>query len=269
MTVIWIDSSRFGSIYDTDAQAYISAVEAADGQGLELGVKNAINDFVVGCKADGIWNALKSTFILSGARTINGALVPLKSSMPTPTRFGTEAGWTYGRTTGLKGNGTNNYIETGYLAPVSSAANNHFAFWKSNSTQSATTEKVFGGYYIEHEETLDIFLIGESYYFNNGFESTSIQSFQSGLHGTAKTNTSESKEVRPGSAVLTRTTDAYLGLMQDTEIYIYNINYNEGPLVNIYYDQPFSFYSAGDFLDLAFLTIRVSTLITDISTALS
>jgi hypothetical protein len=36
---------------DVNAAAYI----AADGAALEAGVKTAINTFVVGCKADGIW----------------------------------------------------------------------------------------------------------------------------------------------------------------------------------------------------------------------
>jgi hypothetical protein len=40
---------------DADAVAYIAAVEAADGQALETATRMAINSFVKGCKADGIW----------------------------------------------------------------------------------------------------------------------------------------------------------------------------------------------------------------------
>jgi len=78
MAVIWIDSGRFGggAVSDPDAQAYITAVETADGQALETAVRTAINNFVVGCKADGIWNAIKASCILAGARTLAGALVP-------------------------------------------------------------------------------------------------------------------------------------------------------------------------------------------------
>ena len=43
--------------YDPDALAYLNAVEEADTQSLESSVKAAINSFVVGCKADGIWTA--------------------------------------------------------------------------------------------------------------------------------------------------------------------------------------------------------------------
>jgi hypothetical protein len=268
MTVIWIDSSRFGPVYDADAQAYISAVETADGQGLETGVKNAINNFVVGCKADGIWNALKSTFILSGARTINGALVPLKSSMPTPTRFGTEAGWTYGRTTGLKGNGTNNYIKTGYFAPTSSTNNNHLAFWKNSNVSANSGENIFGGYYLGFGDTVNLLTIGETYYYNNSLELSYIGSIQTGLHGTARTNSTQSQEIRPGISLVTQSSTSIA--MEDAyEIFLYNINYFGDPFPESFYDEPFSFYSTGDFLNLENLTTRVTNLTTAISTALS
>ena len=64
--------------YDADASAYILAVEAADeiaspGIGaLEPATRSAINKFVVGCKADGIWPAIKASCILAGARTHEG-----------------------------------------------------------------------------------------------------------------------------------------------------------------------------------------------------
>jgi hypothetical protein len=69
-----------GTGLDADAAAYIAAVEAADGQALEAGVRWNIDQFVRGCKADGIWTAIKASCILSGARTLSGALVPLVGS---------------------------------------------------------------------------------------------------------------------------------------------------------------------------------------------
>ena len=73
--------------YDTDAGNYIQAVEAADGQALEAATRQAINNFVVGCKQDGIWSAIKASCILAGARTLNGALVPLVGTAPTNNNF--------------------------------------------------------------------------------------------------------------------------------------------------------------------------------------
>jgi hypothetical protein len=99
------------TIYDADALTYINAVQAADGQSLENGVKVAINDFVVGCKADGIWDAIVASCIMAGARTVAGAIVPLKGNAPTNNNF---VIGDYNRKLGLLGDGTTKYLATGY-----------------------------------------------------------------------------------------------------------------------------------------------------------
>jgi hypothetical protein len=84
--------------YDVNASAYIMAVESADNQTLEQPIKEAITEFVIGCKIRGIWDAIKSCCLLSGARTIAGATVPLKGNAPTLTSFVGD----YNRETGLR-----------------------------------------------------------------------------------------------------------------------------------------------------------------------
>jgi hypothetical protein len=96
-------------IVDPDAIIYINNVEKADGENLEYDTAKAIHDFVVGCKADGIWNAIKASCILAGARTLNGALVPLVGTAPTNFNF---ASGDYNRKTGLVGNGSTKYLDT-------------------------------------------------------------------------------------------------------------------------------------------------------------
>lgn len=96
-----------GSGFDPDAQAYINAVEAVDGQALEAGVRTAINAFVVGCKSDGIWNPIKASCILAGARTRLGAMVPLVGAAPTSFNF---VDGDYDRKTGLIGDGSTKYL---------------------------------------------------------------------------------------------------------------------------------------------------------------
>jgi hypothetical protein len=131
---------RRAAAYDPDAQAYITAVEAADTQALEVGVKDAINAFVVGCKADGIWNALKAVGILSGARTLPGCLVPLVGAAPT--RFGTEGGWNYNRKTGLAANGTDNYIDCNREGNADPENNYHGAVFPTQAASSAGTPRL-------------------------------------------------------------------------------------------------------------------------------
>lgn len=95
---------------DPDAATYISAVEAADGQSLELKVKIAIDNFVLGCKADGTWNAIKACCILAGARTLAGCLVPLVGAAPTNFNF---VSGDYDRKAGLLGNRASlKYLDT-------------------------------------------------------------------------------------------------------------------------------------------------------------
>ena len=121
-----------GGGYDADAQAYITAVEAADGQSLETAVKDAYNAFFVGCKSDGIFSALKASCILAGARTVSGALVPLVSTMLSPTQNGTAGGWSYNRKTGLTGNGTDNYLNSNRNNNADPQNNHHLAAYSSS-----------------------------------------------------------------------------------------------------------------------------------------
>ena len=95
--------------YDEDAGNYIQAVETADAQALEPATRKAINNFVIGCKQDGIWTAIKASCILAGARTLAGALVPLAGTAPTNFNF---VSGDYNRKTGLVGDGSTKYLDS-------------------------------------------------------------------------------------------------------------------------------------------------------------
>jgi hypothetical protein len=111
---------------DPDAAAYIAAVEAADTQALEPAVRTAINDFVVGCKADGIWAAIKASCILAGARTLTGALVPLVGAAPTNVG-GLFVSGDYNRKTGLVGNGSTKYLNSNRSQTADPQNSHHLA----------------------------------------------------------------------------------------------------------------------------------------------
>ena len=126
MTLVW--ASGYNGITDPDAQTYIAAVETADGQAIEGDVALAINDFVVGCKDDGIWDAIKASCILAGARTLSGALVPLKGTAPTNYNF---VSGDYNRETGLKGDGSTKYLDSNRNNDDDPRDSNHNAAWTS------------------------------------------------------------------------------------------------------------------------------------------
>ena len=119
------------SAFDPDAQAYITAVETADELALETAVKTAINDFVVGCKADGIWDAIKASCILAGARTLTGALVPLKGTAPTNFNF---VPGDYNRKTGLVGDVITKRLDTSRNNNADPQNSNHNAVYITVAT---------------------------------------------------------------------------------------------------------------------------------------
>jgi hypothetical protein len=122
---------------DADAAAYITAVEAADtaaGQsgGLETAVKVAIHSFVKGCKADGVWPAIKASCILAGARTLAGALIPLVGTAPTnPGNVFVQAD--YNRKTGLVGDGSTKYLSSNRNADAQPQNSIHVAAYATNA----------------------------------------------------------------------------------------------------------------------------------------
>ena len=136
-------SAPSGSVtpFDADAQAYITAVETADTQALEAGVSTAINDFVVGCKADGIWDAIKSSCIMAGARTLTGALVPLKGTAPTNFNF---VPGDYNRKTGLLGNGSTKYLNSNRNNNADPQNSFHQAVWISVAQTSNNSQAHIG-----------------------------------------------------------------------------------------------------------------------------
>jgi hypothetical protein len=129
MSIVFINPYR----YDPDAEDYINRVIAADvaagsTSGLEIGVQDAINAFVVGCKADGIWPAIKASCILAGAKTLAGALVPLVGTAPTNYNF---VAGDYNRETGLAGDGSTKYLDSNRNNTADPQNSRHLAVYQT------------------------------------------------------------------------------------------------------------------------------------------
>ena len=67
---------------DADALDYLDRMAAADGAGVEVGVATAVDAFVADSKALGVWDSIRASCVLAGARTLAGALVPLRDYGP-------------------------------------------------------------------------------------------------------------------------------------------------------------------------------------------
>jgi hypothetical protein len=116
---------------DAEADAYIAAVEAADGQALEPGVKFAIKNFVLCCKQDGIWDAIKASCILAGARTRLGALTPLVGTAPTSINF---VDGDYNRKTGLVGDGSSKRLNANRAGSADPQNSSHLSVYATTAT---------------------------------------------------------------------------------------------------------------------------------------
>jgi hypothetical protein len=236
---------------DPDAAAYIAAVEVADTQALEPAVRAAINDFVVGCKADGIWAAIKASCILAGARTLSGALVPLVGAAPT--RFGTEGGWNYNRETGLQGNGINNHLDSNRNNNADPQDSQHLAVYASVVSAVSANQGVISTSSVAAGNSNLVFtttgLFHRSRSATGGFIGSNPAAV--GLHGISRAESAQYTVRTNGSSSVVAT--ASDGLAAGT-IEVYR-------RASTYLDSRLSFYSIGESLDLALLDARVTALI--------
>jgi hypothetical protein len=147
MSIIYINPFQFAAApspgYDPDAQAYITAVETADGQALETGVRDAINALVVGFKAQSIWTPAAQLLMPCGPRTLAGALVALKGTPPTNNGF---LSGDHNRKTGLGDpSNTSKWLDSNILQN-SLPASSHALAWRGAITANSANEILIGRY---------------------------------------------------------------------------------------------------------------------------
>ena len=257
-----IDPYRFAvaASYDTDAQAYITAVEAADGQALEVGVRDAINAFVVGCKVYGIWTAIKVCCILAGARTLAGALVPLVGTAPTSFNF---VSADYNRKTGLVGDGSTKYLNSNWADSVSPQNSNHVSVYSTGAPTVSGALIGAGGASNVFTQifSASTFAIGPR---NRDFGTSTYGS--SGLLGFGgnSRNASASYTIRFNGA---NTTVAETSLTP-TANNLFVFSRNNNGTVGSYSNARLAFYSIGEALNLALLDARVTALISAYAAAI-
>jgi hypothetical protein len=269
MTLVW----RPGFQFDADASTYIEAVEAADTQALETGVRYAINDFVIGCKNDGIWDAIKASCILAGARTLDGALVPLVGTAPTNYNF---VDGDYNRETGLKGDASTKYLDSNRNANAQGQNNLHFSVFLtdagSTNTYRAHISTPFSG--VSSSDLSDFLALNDNRLIirnrNGNGDSNNILASPAGLTidflGSNRNNSNSHSFRRQSVTTVVATGSSAVSFPP--------INGNmavfarPGSPASIYSNARIAFYSIGESLDLAALDTRVSNLMTAIGAAI-
>jgi hypothetical protein len=256
-----IVKTGFNGMTDADAIAYVNAVEAADGQLLEFGVGKAINDFVVGCKLDNTWTAIKASCILAGARTLAGALVPLAGSAPTNFNF---VSGDYNRKTGLVGNGSTKLLDSNRANNVDPQNNFHI------SVQATTVAGAGYGIASRAEGALagrTLMAIGDSGIQTNrqAIQVTVSTPVGPGFVGQSRSNSSSFNLRRSGAtASISQASENPSG--DPTNLLVYSRGLPNSPVGLT--SSRLAFYSIGESLDLALLDARVSALITAFGVAI-
>jgi len=251
---------------DKDAMNYVRRVEAADGQFLEPSIRDAITDFVIGCKNDGIWDAIKSSCILAGARTLNGALIPLKGTAPTNNGF---LSADYNRATGLKGNGSSKYLNSNRNTDQDPFDNRHLAVFVKENNSIEAAESLVGS---ENNFVRTVYLADPPIAYGIGgaacnspavllLSVVSSPASQVGIFAVR----------RIGSNVLVRTLgnsgsgSSSQNLTNSNPVYVFARSDLSNNIV-----QPtrcrIAFYSIGEGLDLTLLNARLNTLMSAYST---
>lgn len=259
-----------GFLRDADARAYIAAVEEEDGQKLEKAVAVAIQDFILGCKADGIWDAIKASCILIGARTLDGALVPLVG--PTPTGNNLVSG-DYNRETGLLGNGINKSIDTGRNNNADGQDSKHIAAYVSSASASnAAAPGAFPVYIGRGAGGSGACVFGRlnnnstslySRHHSGTADTISSAGSATGFIGSSRSGSANYTFRHSGSSsTVTRTSQSPLNGNISVLNDLSDVSGGSASAGRV------AFYSIGSAIDLSLLDTRVSALYTDIGAAI-
>ena len=254
---------RRAAVSDSDAETYLQAVESADGQQLEQLVADAINSFVVGCKSDGIWSAIKASCILAGARTLSGALKPLVGTAPTNANFVTAD---YNRKTGLKGNASTKRLNANRLDNVDPQNSKHLSVYQTESevrnlTGSITKTAIAAPSAVTSSELLT-FNTGRRFRANSAAAAPTDTA--SSLYFWGVSRSGATAQVQRFNGVNTNSTLAS-SAPSSGAIGVFS---RGGASISSPTDARISFYSIGENIDLALLDTRVSNLMTALAAAI-
>jgi hypothetical protein len=263
MTWLITPAYKNAAVSDADAQTYLRAVETADGQALEPAVAVAVNDFVIGCKSDGIWSAIKASCILAGARTLTGALVPLVGTAPTNVNF---VSGDYNRKTGLVGDGSTKYLSANRTADADPQNSNHISIFASSSSQAAFNALIGARLPDDNSSARVIHLnTGVIAAYHNSATPVSLsQTLSAGFLGAARL--SSASTVFRANAANTLGTETSSALNSLT-IPVFARRTGASTLDG-YSNARLAFYSIGESLNLALLDARVTTLINAFAAAI-
>ena len=240
---VMLGSTEVWSGYDADAAAYFAAIVAA-GSSISAANKAAVDAFVKGCKADGIWTAIKASCLLAGPDDLTGALVPLVGTAPTNFNF---VSGDYNRTTGLVGDGSTKYLNSNRNNNADPQNNCHI-YVRVTEPHTGANDRAYIGAATYSGTTRMIQKITNGLSFLcNGISSKSLTPTTGGL-GVSRSNASNFSRIAFGDVDTVSVPSSEP--ISASLLVFRRIQGSEARL---------SFYSIGESLDLALLDARLTT----------
>jgi len=219
-----------------------------------------VNSFVVGCKADGIWNAIKASCILAGARTLTGALVPLVGTAPTNFNF---VSGDYNRKTGLVGDGSTKYLDSGRNNDTDPQDSQHLSIYGALSTTDGA-ERFAGAGGIAFGATGIARLLQTLVTRSRTSSGNTLSNFSFSTTVPFFAGLSRSQSSQYTAKASTVNTSTIQNTSQAPAADSITIFQNGGTFSSA----RLSFYSVGESLDLAMLDARVTTLVNAFAAAI-
>jgi len=246
--------------FDADVQAWFTAVEATGANFGSTGAaittnKTAWSNFVIGCKADGIWAAIQQLIFLRGVSTLAGTLVPFKGPAPTNILF---VQGSLNPATGMIGNGVNRYLNLNRSCNADLQNSMHSLAWVSElPTVFASGHIGAGGAGVTQRHFGQQ---GASQFFSRSTSTVADLpgGVSVGLTGQNRNNAANYEFARGGSNVdVIVTASAPLGTALN---YAAFARLNSGPSVDLYSNARLAAISTGPSINLAAYRTRLTTL---------
>jgi hypothetical protein len=218
---------------------------------------SAIDNFIRGCKSDGIWTAIKASCILTGARTRLGALTPLDGTAPTSFNF---VDGDYNRKTGLVGDGSTKYLDSNRNNNADPQNSKHLAVWIStHHTRNQLRADIGMGGPNNGSSQLATSTTARFYRINfTSDPGVSDVSTATGFWGASRASSSSIFGRHAGATITINNTSA-TPLASNVRVFDRSQNPSDARL---------AFYSIGESVDLALLDTRVTNLINAIGAAI-
>jgi hypothetical protein len=246
---VMLGNAEVWSAVDPDAADYFARIVAA-GSSISVANKAAVDAFVRGCKTDGIWTAIKASCLLAGPDDLTGALVPLVGVAPT--NNGPFVSGDYNRTTGLLGNGSSKWLNSNRNNNSDPQDSRHiYARITAAQLDSTVTRRTIGSNVVSGATVWGTTTTAIATRCSSSGSANTTLSLSTGGVGVSRSSAGSYSRMIYGSVTSVTNTSVS---PSNGDIGVFATG-----AANEFSNARLSFYSIGEFLDLALLDARLST----------